>query len=88
MKLLKSLCLIQGLIACDINVGSRDECQAKCDEVDECGAWSYHRQKRVCHTKGRYGWTAKPNDPYDSGFKNAGPWYEPKTSFAGGDLEC
>ena len=73
---------------CRIKVDKREECQAMCDLSLYCDAWTFGKSDKFCRFKQRSGWLVTPNDKYESGFKNQGPWFEPNTDFAGGDYKC
>ena len=88
MKILAALSLNQLTLCCQLTVDNRDSCQAVCDNVTKCGAWSFEKSYNRCFLKDRYGWISVSNQKFDAGFKNQGPWYEEDMNFYGGDIDC
>ena len=73
---------------CKVMVDTREDCQAMCDLSRYCEAWTFSKESKFCGFKKRSGWTVKPDNRYESGFKNQGPWFEPNTDFSGGSYIC
>ena len=73
---------------CVWKVRDREECQLLCDKSEFCDVWALRKSDRICYTKKREGWTVEHHTGFESGFKNAGPWYDPNTLFRDGNYCC
>ena len=88
MKIFVSFVLITAIYAnCDIKVYNRDFCQTVCDQMPDCGAFTFNKTTQTCIVKTRYGWKARQDLNYDSGFKNSYPFIEENVAFDEGDLK-